>query len=391
MTALSDLRVFSPIIGNGDFLEDVTRRWWPSYKRTSLALGGDFAASATFSASDQVLEDWLDNRLAGHVVESYAGQVAFNGFINTIRLSYNGLVLVRTLDTVFNNVAVYYTPGTGEPTALTSFNSDSSSVASWGTKDLIYRATRNMSQASAEALRDKILDEQKEPKIITVDVADWDPTQQGVCQVEILGYAHSLDWQHLSVAPAVAATDDADDEIADALSGADFVTAGTIDTNTLQIRQELDYRPAWQRIKEITAEGDTSGNRWIAGCYAGRTLNYNQANTSSIAYFFSVKDRRASGRRRMYDAGNNWVPDPLVVPGQVALVRDILAGRPRASTLLDDPRALFIESVEYSAQGLKLKGANQQIMRLAGLEMAATNIMGAVGKFSSLGSRAGRK
>lgn len=366
----SNLRLFQPLAQGTGFLEDVTKSIWPTYRRQSLALGGDFRAGAMLTGSDQELERWFDLYLGAHFVEQFGGVDAFQGYVHNMLLSYNGLVLLYSLQEMFNSVAVWYQPGEGEPAELTSFSSDSASIALWGTRQLIYRPSRQMSLTAAESLRDKLLSEHAVPRIESLEVDDWDDTQQGSLKVDILGYIHTLDWQHLNVSSK--ATDDADDEVSDALSGADFVTAGTIDVNTLQIAEVVEYRPAWQRIsKDIIPEGDSSGNRWLAGCYASRALDYQQANVDTITYYFDAKSHRPELRRVMYDVDGNDVPDALVQPGRVAFARDVLPGRARSATLLDDPRAIFIESIEYSAAGIKLHGASQQEMRLAGLEMSA--------------------
>ena len=374
MSQRSTFKLFQPLATGSAFIEDVTELFRDSWNREALALGGDFRAAARFTGSDATLERWLDQNLAGRVVENYGGLTAFEGLIWSITLVYNGLLIVKSLDTLFNKIAVYYSPSQGEPNTLTAFSSDADSVAAWGTRELLYRTTRYMSTSSAEALRDKLLAENKTPRAITAELAAWEPGQRGTVGIEVMGYSRTLDWQHLNVPITTAVTDDASDEIADALSGADFITAGAVSTNTIQIREELDYRPAWQRIKEIAQAGDSSGDLWLAGCYQGRTLDYFEPTVTTPTYYVDV---RKQDRGVFYDAAGNEIPAALVLPGRVVFARDIMGGLPLTDPLLDDPRSLFIESLRYTAADnqIRLRGANQQQARLAGLELAAVQAL----------------
>ena len=112
-----------------------------------------------------------------------------------------------------------------------------------------------------------------------------------------------------------------------------------------------------------------NGGLWLAGCYTGRELDYYQADLTTIVYEFEL--RRRDQKRIAYDANGARVPAPLLKPGRMAFFRDLMAGREQESTLLWDPRAMLIQSVEYSRDGVVLKGADATgLARTIALEMA---------------------
>lgn len=379
----STLGLYAPLAQGEFFWEDITPHIWPSssmggiqnvspYNRVSLAVGGDGVATFSFQAHDALLEEWFDNRLACHVVEWFNGVNVYQGIVHTLRLAYNGFTLSRSLDDVFNKIAVKYRTSSAGSDTVTSFADNTTSQGLYGTRQGVFEAKDKngspvyLSATSAATYRDNLLSKLAYPRLRKESIQASSP-QPGTLDVEIRGYASTLDW--ILLKNTSTADDDADDEITDALSGANFVTAGTISTNTLQVKEEVDYVGAWQRIKTISGLGDSSGNVWLAGCYQARTLNYYQATVSSVEYFVSVQER--SHLFSIYNSAGEYVPAPLVRPGGVAFVRDVMPGRKTESTLLNDPRSLFVGAVEYSQNGARLKDMDLQDVFYAALKQSA--------------------
>ena len=329
----STMSLFGKTSISGDvypFLEDISWACWPSYRRISLADGGDFEATFTFSAADDILEKWFENYLGARFVEVCEGHPAFEGRLERMVLSYNGKVLSRDLAEVFNSVRVRYQTDSSASKAVTSAATDDDSIAAWGTRELVENAEVYLSSTSAALYAANLLARLKEPRVHSDTVRVGGEYQPGQLQVTVRGYVRSLMadlYQSGSTAE-----DNADAEVSAALSGADFVTAGDIDANTLQVKEEADYVPGWTRIKNIAALGDSSGNEWQAGCYQGTSLDYQQRDLETVIYFVETQANRRLTLVR--DTNGFEVPPPLVRPGVMAFSNDIMPGLPMGAWLL---------------------------------------------------------
>lgn len=332
--------------------EDIFSLIWPTYRRQSVAMGGDFAASFQFSADDITLERWRDNYLGAHFVEYYGTQTAFMGILNTQRLTYNGQLQITTLDELYNNIAVRYQAGSSATPGLTAFASNSASIARYGTRTLIVPIDGYVNATRAAEYRDTLLNRLAYPRVYTQEV-NWTGENRGILQVDVKGYVTTLDWQMYQSTAKVAAN--ASTVVSNVLSGADFVTSGTITTNTSQEMPEADYVPKWEMIRRIAEHGDSSGDTWLAGCYQGRALDYWQPDLTTITYRYNAKAWRKELRRVIYDANNAEVPEAMVLPGRLIFAQDIMPGVPLASDPLDDPRVVFIGAVDFSREGLALR------------------------------------
>lgn len=360
----STMSLFGATPFTGDmypFIEDITWACWPSYRRASLADGGDFEAAFTFSAIDEILENWFESRIGTRFVEVCEGHTAFVGRLERMILTYNDKVLSRDLAEVYNSIRVRYQTSSAVSKAVTSASTDSDSIAKYGTRELLVDADVYLSATSAGVYADNLLARLKEPRIHSDTVKVIDDRQPGQLQVTVRGYVQTLKAQlHYS---ASTSDDDADDEVQDALSGADFVTEGTIDANTLQVKEEADYVPVWTRIRNIAALGDSGGNEWQAGCYRSQQLDYKQRDMDTIVYYIQKKANR---RLTLVEDTNGFeVPPPLVQPGVIAFSSDIMPGLPVASPLIDDPRAIFIARVTYDQDGVVLDGLNPNVRNAA--------------------------
>lgn len=352
---LASMNLYQPLLVGKDPVEeggDITWACWPSYVRQTLAVGGDHSATFSFSAADEILERWFDDYLACHFEESYGGVPTFQGLVWAMRLSYNGVVLSKSLDQLANSVRVTYKTGSAAAEATTSAVTNAASIARYGTKEHLEKYTATYIDATAAGyFAGNLLTKMKEVRgaMEEARLAGSDG-QPGVLQVEVRGYVHTLNYRTRT--SAFTTTDNANVAISAALSSADFVTAGAISVNAAQVSKECTDMPVWDRIRDIVAVGGNT-QRWLAGCYQSRLLDYKQADETTIQY---EQEMRSQRRLTFVPGSGEIVPAPLVQPGGVAFVRDLMAGRPIASPILEDPRALFVEMVEYSQAGAVLKG-----------------------------------
>ncbi|MCL4867743.1 MAG: hypothetical protein KJ063_02145 [Anaerolineae bacterium] len=356
MNELASMNLFQPrLVGSApvEYGGDITWACWPSYKRTTRALGGDFQASFQFSADDGILERWFNHYLACHFEESFGGGVTFSGLIWTMRLAYNGFVLVRSLDNVYNSVQVRYQSSSASSPATTTAGVDGGSGAHFGTRQLLEVLSGvYVPEETAEVYRDNLLSRLAWPKANKDALNLAGDRQPGTLQVEVRGYIHTLNGKLYSEKTTSEAA--ASGVIAAIIEMSDFVTAGQIEENELTISEEGDDRPAWDVIQKIVALGSAGGSRWLAGCFQGQAFSYKRVDVDAILYEQELKTKR----QLTYDGlTNNLVPFASIQPGGVLFVRDIMPGLPGADPLLDDPRAIFVEEVEYSAAGASLKGS----------------------------------
>ena len=379
MTELATMNLFQPLLVSFDPVEfggNISRYCWPTYKRETRALGGDWQATFQFSAHDSILERWFDNYLACHFEESYGGLLTFSGLIWSMRLAYNGVVLFKSFGDIINAVQVRYMTNSASSKFTTAQVTDDLSIAIYGTQRLVEEPRVYIDSTTAQAYRDNLLDKFAWPRSKQEAINLAGSQQPGTLQVEVRGYKHTLN-SKLENNTSTSLVN-LSDEISGVLASADYVLTGSIAANTLQVAEEVDYVPAGDRIDELVDIGSSGGSRWLAGCFQGRTFTYSQADPTNIGY----EQELTTQRKLTYEVGsNNIIPAPYIQPGKVLFVRDIMGGRPVAATILDDPRAIFVESVEYSKDGAILKGQpstdaqkaaalsiaiKQQIRRLAG-------------------------
>lgn len=371
MTHLSSMNLSRPLAqGGGPLSEpaDITWACWPSYRRQTLALGGDHLATFSFSADDAILEAWFEERLGCHFEEVFGGDVVFEGLVWAMRLSYNGVVLIKSLDNLANSVRVMYRTGSAGSDAITSAATDAESIARWGTKEHLEKLTGSyVTSGTADIYRDNLLGRLRQIRASMEEARLGGDRQPGTLQVEVRGYVHTLNWRSLT--SATTSTHNANLAITAALAGANFVTAGQIDGNKAQVSQEMANLPAWDRIKQVVELGG-AGGRWLAGCYRSRLLDYVAANEVNVQYEQETRSRR---RLTFVPGTGEIIPAPLIRPGGVLFVRDLMGAAPVAWPILDDPRALFVGEVEYSRDGAVLKaGSRDEKAHALAISLAAT-------------------
>lgn len=345
---------------------DISWACWPSYRRTTLAVGGDNLASFSFSASDEILEKWFGSYLGHHFEERWGGRATFVGLIWAMRLSYNGVVLYVSLDQLYNAVEVRYKTDSAAAETDTSQATNANSIAKFGTKELLHDlGSFYVPSTTAETYRDNLLALLAVPRASIEEARLQGASQPGILDVEVRGYIHTLN--NRLYTNAGTSNVDINTEIEATLGTPDFVTVGDVEANTTEVSEEADHEPIWDRVKKIIAVGSASNGRWVAGCFAGLEFTYKQADETAVAYYQELITQQKFTRDGLWMSP---IPAALIRPGGVLFVNDIMAGRPVASTLLDDPRATFVDVVEYSINGATLKSNSSAQSKANALAMA---------------------
>jgi hypothetical protein len=126
-----------------------------------------------------------------------------------------------------------------------------------------------------------------------------------------------------------------------------------ITANTTQVSlYENDNKSSWGLIKSLVALGDVTAARYLFGVYAGFMPVY-EAAPATIEYQQQLSDPE----QKVATLSGGRVLPWHVLPGKWLLFSDFLIGESEPADLRNDPRAMFIEDVTYTAPwGLAMQG-----------------------------------
>jgi hypothetical protein len=174
-------------------------------------------------------------------------------------------------------------------------------------------------------------------------VAEIDTTQAPGLFVQALGYAATANFQYVDTTAADGTTGNISAFVqAIVANDCQFLTAGNIETNTLQrYRRFDDLTRCWDAIEKLAQMGDADGAPWIATVYNGRALHYERADNRPTLFWGGSERGVTAGAGR----GNPWLMRPGVMRDLTGLVA---SGRPGA--FLQQARDTWVDEVEM-AQG----------------------------------------
>lgn len=356
------VNVYDPLVEGGVARQRID--YPEGYSHTIQANGGFWSASFSVAGSVSDADEWLQNGLMRHVVawDDALGR-CWEGFVNSVEIAYGPLtVTAGPLLDVANRVDLYYStvdnstiPPTVGIRAATGITENTVSQGLYGVRTKIL-STGGATAANAIQIRDTYLVEYTFPKV----TKKWQ-TGQGkppVVKVNCLGYVHMLDYPYNQTAATAPVTTSV--KILAVLAANPniawlaFGTAGvaTPASPAYVHPYENDNNPAWEVIMDAVARGDDNGVRWTFGIYGELGAQYASAPTTA-EYHQMLGDPA----QRVTTPAGAEVPPWSVRPAKWLLFPDLLAGYAEPSTLVTDPRAMFIESVTYTApRGLQLAG-----------------------------------
>lgn len=321
-------------------------------------------ARITIDQQRDYIEEWFENGLMRDItVYNYGGQVVWQGWVNQIDVSFGNLAVSRgPVTAITNRAETKYTPldnsvyppvaGTARKTAITY---DLYSQAYYGVWHKILSAGE-ISDALADQFQATYLTENSLPETSNqLSFGGSGSTPRMV--LNCLGYGHWLNAYPVYEDTDTYRTVTAQIQAILALSpNAIFSTSYIhMTANGLLVPSlEITDKMALEYIKSQVALGDASDNRYTFGVYEDRKVYY-RALPTEILYNYSMSD---PAQRLIYNADQAPVNPWDVRPGEWVQTVDFLVGRVEGTIgLRDDPRNLFIESVEYTAPfGLRLNG-----------------------------------
>lgn len=344
-----------PKLGDGF----ITRKLAFNYTHTISAMGWFDTASCnlalTLPESEIAFESWVGNRAAVYVDNPVVP--IWEGLITRVTPEYGNVTPTRALDNMFNRIKVT-SNRTTTATVQTAVANNTDSQAIYGIKEGSLEAwLEPETSGRPNALRDQIIDFQSFPQ----SSLTFNPAGR-MLRVEMVGIWQTLDWENIrDTGVANIAQGTLVSTIVGALGNAatffDNTDTSQISANAITATEETKRgETALQQITKWTESGDGT-DKIIAGITptnpntGTRVLYYRAANTD-IEYIAYARDG-ARIRNQFGSLVNAW----NVQPDRSLRVNDILVGW---NGIGDDPREIYIESVQYDAESgrVALAGAD---------------------------------
>lgn len=216
--------------------------------------------------------------------------------------------------------------------STTGLSADSNSQSEYGDMEYIV-SLAGASSAAATALRARHITEFSWPRSRFINTGP----SEDILVVALAGFWYTTFWRHRRSSE----TGEASTLISNLVGDTEFVTAGRISDNTLEVT--ADAYPISQRIGDLiertTAHGDASGNAWRCGVYANKKLHYEQAPTS--AEFF-VRDGR------LLDKTGQLVMPEFIEPGILVRAHSMSRITPPGSAAWGESDTTYVDQVEYT-------------------------------------------
>ena len=367
--------VYEPLVRGANVVESLSYHS-NSYSHTIQANGGFDTMSVELAMNRDKIDDWIEQGIGRHViVYNSANEPCWEGFVNTIEASMGAYsVTVGPLVDSGNRVSAVYSrldtdldpPQAGDKT-VTPIVEDLRSQQRYGIVEKVINAGR-ITDEEAELVRDTFLREMAFPS--TSSTINIGSANAPTITLSCLGYWY---WTNLYV------YDHEDDyseqvdnrikEILEANPNTGMFGNITIDTNnTILPPEKDDDKTAMSRIRELLALGGAQDQRYTLGVYENRNIYYKEI-PKTPDYRTSISDQ---GQKILTFEGAQVFPWD-VRPGRWIFVSDALIGRyTDIDDLYEDPRYIFIESVNYDAPwGITLNGSRtgtfDQMMARLGL------------------------
>lgn len=340
-----------------------------SYYHEIKAMGGFWLSSFQIIGPRTIIEEWLESGL-GRRVRSFLpdGRLAWEGYVNTIRLETAGLTYEVSLDRMSNRVWTSYissapsqevgsTVQINDPEALarlllfgetnktrgTVYN-NTVSQGKYGIKEIVLSGgemSATIANQTAQAYLALAYDPIRGQMRIQGGSDRAEPVK---LTIECQGYMRTLGWRtynHTGGSTAQVAA-----LIATIVSAVGaFIASTAIDANTSAVAEDYNTdRFAESILLDLARVGDASFNRYVLGVYNDRKLIYKQAASAALSNIFYTINQNGS----ITDPQNRRVNLAEIRPDKWLREGRVFGKRLRLpATLYEDLSAAYVESVTY--------------------------------------------
>jgi hypothetical protein len=316
-----------------------------NYRHRSSRIGGYLDASFTLSEENLTaseLEQFYNLNIGCRIEEITLGRVTWEGYISEMTLVTQGSEFTISLIPEYfrNSIWVYYTDEEGVQ-QVTAASTNDDSVAIFGRCAWI-ESLGTANATGATAWRDTFLITHAWPRSrITGGDSREHKTNEPLSDelhITLAGYWETLGWLYNTDLDE----DTASNLITAIVGDSAYVTAGRIEANTdtLAYDDTIIPRRLHDLLTELIEQGDSSGNLWEGGVYAGRLFVYEQADTDWLY--------QLQGDLLLNKTGQP-VELSTVNPGFLLFNANAPTGwaKPGTSSTWDDPRIGYVDEVAY--------------------------------------------
>jgi hypothetical protein len=249
-------------------------------------------------------------------------------------LTLDGITERVDLGEVWNAVRATYINELDVSTESSWYLHDDS-IARYGRRELIlYTDFENDAEAVARAQTELALSALPTPAPIAVGAELVDGLQ-----VTAVGDAFLCNNKYITAGDGT--TDDISDFVTDIITAdLEFVSAGVIESNTLQIQKETQLRPrAWDQLLKLAEAGDANDDPWRVYIENDGRLNYVLGDNNPRYEWYG----RKHGLVDKLAGSTPWAAKPGVLRNQVRR-----RSLPPSDTFLLDGRDVIINEVEMA-------------------------------------------
>lgn len=356
-----------------------------SYSHEIRAGAGFYKASISLNVNRANVSDWLMRGLGRHVEVHDAGlALVFEGFVDTVKLNYGGLTIMRgPLHNVLNRADLVFSTidSTADPPAigdrmrlsdiLGAYIEDAALQAVYGIWCKVFSTGGIAEDAEPRRIVDACVADERNPE--TSQTFRSGGGGGASLAIDIEGY-----WRWMEAYPYnnltggdVAVSTKLQQVLAADPNGIFSIDYDHIQTNSFQVSQwEDEDRKAWTVVKGLLDYGGDNDESYSFGIYEDRKAHY-EIMTTETDYVQRLGDKSQEVTTEQGRLIYPW----QMRPARWLFYADILTGLTEPVTLAqrrEDPRYEFIESITYTAPwGLahngKKMGTAKQVLSKYGL------------------------
>jgi len=338
----------NPVVTRPYFMQSLQPDEFTGYNHDIRAMGGFWSCKFSMAGDLVDLEEYIENGL-GRDIKAFDenGDTAFHGLIVELKLNLpNAEISISLLD-MANRVQIRYLTASGGLIKRSTAYNDTASQALYGIKEKIFSGAIISSSTEVNQAAQKLLSQYKYPS----SPINTPKNNSGGISLSIIahGYVRTLDWRVYNQTVNTG-TENISTQIAAVITAVgQFIASTSITANTSPVLQLQDAdKLAWNVIEGATQLGDVSNNRYVVGVYEDRKLTYAQATGSTITDVNYITEA-LSESGDFYDRKSGVKLDMASIrPNKWVRYTDILGSLSDGTDLFTDPRATYIESVNYS-------------------------------------------